>query len=566
MGRMLDMFGRLVRGAIEPMRLRSRVISVSVRDRDSVSSILADVTPARLVSIFNAADNGDVSEQIQLAQDLVERDGHLATVNEIRRLAAGAVEFIVEPGDESPEAKKAAEAFERELELLDMRTLCTRMMSAVLEQWHIEEVIWDTDGRLNGRSYWRPVRCEEVDARKLIWPYVATTEPGDITAAIPQVMHNWTATDTEPIEPGKFLVHSHRAMWGRPGRGALIRAAAPYYLFKRFSFIDLAAMLVQWGRPWPVIKYDPHATSEQISTWLEQLAASMASRVMAVPAGSEIEVKPASATGADTPHINMIELCNRGLSKLVVGSTTITDPAPNNEAVSSPTHANVRLDIRNADAWAIAAAVRASLAVPYTAWNFGLNVAPPKIHPNLAPKPDPQSRSQVFLAAQTLGLEVESEQIYSDLALNKPDSVPEIIKLEPAAAAGGGVNPLAGLFGHRATAHRAPRGSVAPGGESLAEDAALASWSDQATAAAGKIGDEKFARVATFVDQVERQGGRLADVRARLDELLTDGPMVEDEIELNRDASLAAMLRGRYAVAEAAPAKSGARSEKGREG
>jgi len=460
MGLIRDIFGRLISATPPERRLRRRIVSAGVRDRQDMTGVLSNVTPAKLISIFTEADNGNTRGQVELAQTIRERDDHVACVDQIRRSAVLAVDLQIEPGGNSSEERMAAEAFSEAWESLDHHSIRGRLMEAVLDQWHVEEVLWDTDGRLAGRQHWRPIRVEEVDARKLAWPYTCTSDPGDITGIIPGVMRDWNPTDLIPLEPGKFLWLSHRAKRGRPGKGALVRCLAALWMFKRFSFIDLSQLIEQWGRPWPLLKYDSSRTPEEVQGWLETLADTMADRILAVPIGSEAEVQPAGASGADTPHINLIRLCNEGISKVFVGSTTIAEAAANNDSVSSPTHASVRLDIRNADAIAMAAAIRETLAVPYTLWNFGPDVAPPMIRPNLAIKPDPESRGRVFLQAQSLGLTVQSDQLYSELALDKPADVPETIKLEPAAAAGGlGANPLAHFFG----------GGASQGGNDAAE-------------------------------------------------------------------------------------------------
>jgi phage gp29-like protein len=587
MARWLDMFGRLIRRTPDPERLRARTVVHSIRDRGSLGSWLDNLTPGRLLSIFRQADDGEIGVQIELAEDLVERDDHLCSVDQTRRNGVAGLEWIIEAGDDTPAAGRAADAFRDAWERLEPEAVYGRMMDAVLAQWHVEQLIWDTDGRIGGRPLWVPIACEDVDSRRLIWPQTATERPGDITSIIPGIQINWTPSETDDPEPGKYIAHSYRAKRGRPGKGALVRAVAALVMFKKFSLIDLAQLLEQWGRPWPVVTYDPSATDEEVRGWLATLADTMADRAIAVPMGKEVEVIDAKAAGADTPHVNMINLSNEGISKTVVGSTTIAEAAGEGaESVSSPTHASVRRDIRNADARAVAATLYRCVAVPFTLWNFGPEVAPPKLSPTLGEKPEPASRAQVFIQAQTLGLSVQSEQVYSELGLERPEGVPEILELRASAAA----NPFAGLFGHTAggggatgitaggggatpqksprgaavpqgtgetaVPRRAPRGAVAPGGAALESDEALSRWSDRAAAAAGVLGDEKFARVGRFIDMVERQGGRLQDVRARLHELL-DRPLVEDEVELNHQATLAAYLRGRYAVARTGAATTG---------
>lgn len=442
MGAILDQFGREIETQPERLGLSTRDIVTSSQDWASVGSVLGKVTPAAILATFADADNGFPGRQIELAQDIRERDDHVSSMDQTRRLAVMNMDYLTEPGDDSNEAQKAAAAWKEEWEELGPRDIIENMMDAVLDQWSIQRVIWDTNASLAGVRRYRPIAVEEVDARRMCWPQSATSEAGDISVIVPNIMRNWNSSDVEPLTPGKFLWHSYRAKMGRPGKGALIRCIAVYWMFKRFALTDIAALLEQWGRPWPSVKYDSASTSlDEVRKWIDAMVRSMAKRVIAMPKGAELEVHDAAATGADTPHLNMVRVCNEGISKAIIGSTTIAEAAANNDSVSSPTHAQVREDIRNADAYAIAASIRRNLIIPWTLWNYGPNVAPPKYSPNTAPKIDPGSRSKVFLDAGTLSLTVDSDQLYSELKLKKPDGVPDQLKLQPA----GGLPAFPGL-------------------------------------------------------------------------------------------------------------------------
>jgi phage gp29-like protein len=436
--KVLDVFGRPIEATPDRTDLTTRTLIATQQDRLSIGSVLGNVTPANILSVFNEADNGYPGRQIELAEDIRERDDHVTSMDQTRRLAVCGLEWFGEPGDDTPQAKLALDAWKEHWEALEPNTIFERLLGAVLDQWHVERVIWDTDGKLAGRTMWRPVAVEEVDARRLCWP---TMPPGsidgsDISWIVPQLQRSWTASDTEPLSPGKYLWHSYRAKRGRPGRGALIRCIAVYWMFKRFSLTDMATLLEQWGRPWPAVTYGDNATPDQVTAWLNRLVKSMANRVLALPSAAKLEVIDAKAAGADTPHMNMIRACNEAISKVLVGSTTIAEAAANNDSVSSPTHADVREDVRNADALALSASLRANLIVPWTVWNFGPDVAPPRWRPNLQPKPNPTSRAAVYINARDLGLQVYSDQLYSELGLERPEGVEDVLALTPPAAAG----------------------------------------------------------------------------------------------------------------------------------
>jgi phage gp29-like protein len=447
----LDEFGRPIETQPDRLNLSTRDIVASTQDWSSVGSVLGRVTPAAILSTFADADNGYPGRQIELAQDIRERDDHVGSMDQTRRLAVMNMEFIIEPGDEDDAlSREAADQFRREWEALGPRDILDGLMDAVLEQWSIRRVVWNTNDAIAGRRHYRPTSVEEVDGRRLAWPQVPTQQPGDITSIIPGIMRDWNPADIDPLVPGKYLWHTYRARTGRPGKGALIRSIAVYWMFKRFALTDVAALLEQYGRPWPSVSYDEKATTADVQAWIDRLAKSMAKRVIALPKGAELKVNDAAATNADTPHFNMFRICNEGISKAIIGSTTIAEAAANNDAVSSPTHAQVRQDIRDADAHAIAASVQRNLAVPWTLWNYGPNVAPPKYSPNTAPKVDPESRGRVYLNGRDLSLRVKSDQLYSELKIEKPDGVPDVLQLQPAST------PIPGFGAELLTAPDAP--------------------------------------------------------------------------------------------------------------
>jgi hypothetical protein len=89
----------------------------------------------------------------------------------------------------------------------------------------------------------------------------------------------------------------------------------------------------------------------------------------------------------------------------------------------------VRQEIRNADAFSICDSVRRCLVAPWTLWNHGADAPVPKMRPNTQSKPDPESRGRVYQVAAALGLSVNSDQLYSELGIEKPEDTPELLKL-----------------------------------------------------------------------------------------------------------------------------------------
>ena len=85
----------------------------------------------------------------------------------------------------------------------------------------------------------------------------------------------------------------------------------------------------------------------------------------------------------------------------------------------------------------------------------------------------------------------------------------------------------------------------------MERDPAMDRWRDQAATAAGAIGESKFDKIEGILDAAEAGDLTLADVQAHL--RMEPGSIAsDDEEDLNRQVLMAGLLRGRFAVADAA--------------
>jgi phage gp29-like protein len=433
----LDRFGRPVPAEPDRKTIGVRAIPDSVRDRQSLENVLADVTPARLVSIFSAADYGYIGRQVELAQT-IRIDAHISDCLQIRELAVLGLDWTIEAGDQTDQAKECADAFKAAWEKLRPRGLNELLLAAIGQQWAVAQIFWDLSGK-----QWTPVYYEEVDARRLVWPQA----DGETNPTVPSLMGtNWSPTTAVPLTPGSFAVHSYRTYRGRPGQGALVRSLAFWWMVKRWASIDYVSFVETFGKPWRVVKYDPNAAPAQITTILANLKKTASDLCIAIPATAELQLIEAMKSGGSGPHPTLIRLADDQLSQAIVGSTTVTSAAENSESVSSPTHAAVRREIRDADASRLAETLYRDICVPFGLWNYGPKVAAPFVTPTLAEKPDPNKRAPIYESAARLRMKVHSEQLYADLGLQRPEDVEEVIELQPA---GGGMDLLGGLMNQR---------------------------------------------------------------------------------------------------------------------
>src|SRR5512138_981990 len=107
MTQLYDQFCRPIR-PVDMKRPEVREISVAaLRDRWSTYPS-AGLTPERLARIFREADSGDVLRQAELFEEMEEKDPHLASQFQIRKLAIQGLPWEVAPAGETGPAKETA--------------------------------------------------------------------------------------------------------------------------------------------------------------------------------------------------------------------------------------------------------------------------------------------------------------------------------------------------------------------------------------------------------------------------------------------------------------------------
>ena len=106
MARILDQYGNPIdTGAIQEPQT-SRIAQIA---NEYLSPMLGGLTPARLASVLQQADNGDLLSQHRLFADMEERDTHLLAEMGKRKLALLNLDWdIVPPRDASAAEKQTA--------------------------------------------------------------------------------------------------------------------------------------------------------------------------------------------------------------------------------------------------------------------------------------------------------------------------------------------------------------------------------------------------------------------------------------------------------------------------
>lgn len=324
------------------------------------------LTPERLAGILRQAEDGDLVAQLELADDIEERDGHAYAELAKRKMAVIGLEWSVQPPPRATAAEQGmTEAVAEWLGgLPEFGDVMLGMMDAVLKGFAAHELVWQpaAGGRLEPTFSFTPQRwfTSSPDRRGLMLRSLQAT-PADDSGLPPKM--------AEPLRPGAWLMHVHPARSGYLTRNGLVRVLAWPYLFKHYATRDLAEFLEIFGLPLRLGRYPAGASDREKQTLLAAVTAIGHNAAGIIPAGMAIDFQRA-ADGTEGPFDSMIDRMEAIESKVIVGQTLTAQQGNTGSQALGKVHNEVRHDIRDADARQIEQTINGQLIRLYCTINF----------------------------------------------------------------------------------------------------------------------------------------------------------------------------------------------------
>lgn len=469
-----------------------------VRQVWHVESMANGLTPERLASILDAANNGDHHAYLTLAQEMEERDPHYAAVLGTRKLAVAALDVTVEAASDKQSDIDLADAVRKLTKAPAFDDLLTDLLDGLGKGYSAVEILWQ------GGKTWQPQYAWR-DPRWFLFDQEDGTTLKLVDEADPMGIG---------LPPYKFITHMPKLRTGLPSRGGLARLATVSYMCKAWDLKDWMAFVDIFGLPFRVGKYSQAASEDDIAVLVNAVANIASDAGAVIPDSMRIELESApSATGGDQLFERLAEWLDKQVSKAVLGQTMTTDDGSSQSQAN--VHNDVRLDILKADAKALQATLNRDLIRPYIDLNYGQREEYPEL---VLFVPVPENIELLVTAIEKLtpfGFKVEQSVVRDKLGL--PD--PEI---------GEDGNPVGDLFA-------APQ---APMVERLATNRALAmnrQAHEHATDVIDVLADEALAeweeQLAPIINPIQKLAAEAQDYDeflARLPELL--GEMDETEL------------------------------------
>lgn len=386
------------KGTSEKAKPELRRISLtSIQDRYS-SYPSSGLTPGKLAAIFREADQGDIRRQMELYEEMEEKDAHLASILQTRKAAVQGMNYRFIPYSPEPDDVQMSEFVQTVIESLEFDRIMTDILDALGKGFSVHEIMWQV---IEGK-----VVIEDI---RWINPKRISFAEGEE----PRLLEPSGYSGIKP-PPWKLVVYRSCQRSGSVVRAGLLRSIAWVYLFKNYALKDWAIFNEVFGMPLRVGRYDPTASIEDRESLRRAIAAMGTDAAAIISKNTDIEFVEAGsrATGHANPFIAMAEFCNREMSKAILGQTLTTDVAQATGTYgAAKVHDQVRRDIVQSDADSLAATLRMQVFRPLIGFNFGWDHNPPFLHFSFKEEVDLKQISETYRNLNEMGIQVPQEHI-----------------------------------------------------------------------------------------------------------------------------------------------------------
>jgi phage gp29-like protein len=391
-----DFFGRVFKSGTPPVT--RELASVSLAERWS-SYPSVGLTPTRLAEIFREADQGDGYRQMELFEEMEEKDAHLAAILQTRKLAVLGKDYEVLPYAKTPEDERLAGAVgEMVYTIPDLEGAFLDLLDAIGKGFALGELIWEVAGG-----------AARVKAIKWV-PQKKVTFGEDLTPRLLAPEAPWQGVEPPPW---KLIYHRYKARSGHASRAGVLRVVGWMYLLKNYALKDWAAFNEVFGMPLRLGKYDATASPADREALVRAIRNLGSDAAGVISKATEIEfIEAASRGGKTNPYQAMAEFCNREMSKAVLGQTLTTDTAGSTGTYATArVHDLVRRDLVQADAQALGTTLREQLLRPLVGFNFGWEMPVPWFRFKYEEGEDLKTLSEVYRNLAALGVPLSPEHL-----------------------------------------------------------------------------------------------------------------------------------------------------------
>ena len=371
------------------------------------------LTPVKLAEIFREADSGDVLRQMELFEELEEKDPHLFSQLQTRKNAVTGLDFEIIPFDsDDSRDKEIAEFVESQLGGLEnIEDIMIDLLDAIGKGFAVSEIMWGYD---EGHVVVEDIRSRHQ--KRFFWDSLDDSFKVRTEAAPEGIL----------LPDSKFIVHRYKARSGHPSRAGVLRVVAWMYLFKNYDLKDWVAFAEVYGMPLRLGKYQPGASEDDKLALMQALIQIGADAAGIIPDGTTIDFITTEKASSTDLYERLARYCDEQISKAILGQTLTSDSGGGSYA-QSKTHNEVRHDLTVADCKALASTLRRDLIRPLVIFNFGEDKRIPYLRFDCEESGDLEQTANILgTLIKEVGLKVPTSYIYKKFSIPKPEGDEEI--------------------------------------------------------------------------------------------------------------------------------------------
>lgn len=364
------------------------------------------LTPVKLAQIFREADYGDTMRQMELFEEMEEKDPHLFSQLQTRKNAVTGLDYEVIPFSDDEYDKQIAEFVKQEIEGLEnVEDVFMDLLDAIGKGVAVSEIIWNYQ---EGKTTIEDIKWRHQ--KKFFWDQ--NDDFKVMTREFPQGIQ---------VPENKFIIHRYKARSGHPSRAGVLRVVAWMYLFKNYDIKDWVSFCEVFGMPLRLGKYNPSASEDDKLALMRALVMIGTDAAGIIPEGTEIEFKESSKTTSINVYESLARFCDEQMSKAILGQTLTSDSGGGSYA-QSKTHNEVRHDLTVADCKALAATLRRDLIRPLVLFNFGENKRIPHVRFDCEEADDLKETADIYRTLICdMGLKIPTSHLYKKFSIPKPE-------------------------------------------------------------------------------------------------------------------------------------------------
>jgi phage gp29-like protein len=404
-------------------QLTDRISVVNLQDKYSTYPSKG-LTPERLASLLREADAGDVYRQMELFEEMLEKDGKIFSLFQSRRLRVSKLNYEVIAASDAPRdieiATKGAEMISR---IEGWNNIINDMLDAVPKGYSVLNLDWQNDG-----SQWDIVSARQIHPKKfrfgkmsdvnsdpeelrmIVDPFQINSYRGLVPdSELANAQTDGIALNCDPIFRKRFAITYCKARSGNPARASLLRTCTYLFLFKNFDikwWIGFAEILLGYR----IGKYD--SSQEGQKELLEEAVRGLGTDAAAVISkDSEIDFKEmAGKASSHETYKDIKDWANDEYCYVVEGHTGSSQSTPgklgSEDAAKEATQALIE-----GDAGSVDATVSRDILRSWTELNWGPQKAYPYYKTHAEPPKDVDLMMGIAQKAQNMGYPVSKNYV-----------------------------------------------------------------------------------------------------------------------------------------------------------